>query len=253
LQHNGNGNVPTVTNTLWTNNTPTGTGNALALNGTDQFATPEPFGGGNALWTLSTLTNWSMSLWVKVQANGAGRTMLGHWGAGSWGEAGWMWQHLSYGGPDLYFAAAVQTPARHNDEILGDGGFNIVGGWHHLVLTWRQDAATTNTIAKYYLDGIDNPALNTKTPYPAYWTLNGPMPTGTFNGDTWHQLTIGTYGRNDTQVRGAFFHGLMDEVRFFGTALTTNEVKKLYLQPEITGADLWAVEHPPQGTIIVIR
>ena len=119
LKDNGAGNLPTVTNTLWTNNTPTGTGNALALNGTDQFATPEPFGSGNTLWTLSTLTNWSMSLWVKVQANGAERAMLGHWDG--WGNAGWAWDHLSYGGPDLAFYGVVDnthTPLRHG-----------VGGW----------------------------------------------------------------------------------------------------------------------------
>jgi len=251
LKDNGAGNVPTVTNTLWTNNTPTGTGNALALNGTDQYATPEPFGGGNTLWTLSTLTNWSMSLWVKVQANGVQRTMLGH--GFEPGVSGWNWEHIEYGGPNLFFTARMLKPTTYTDSVLGDGGFNIGAGWHHLVLTWRQDAATTNTIAKYYLDGIDDPLLTTKTSYPSEWTLNGPMPTGTFHGDVWHQLYIGATGRNDTQTRGHFFLGLMDEVRIFGAALTTNEVKKLYLQPEIAGADLWLVEHPPRGTVIAVK
>jgi len=272
LQDNGVGVVPTATNTLWTSDTPSGTGNALALNGADQYASPEPFsGGGNVLWTLSTLTNWSMCLWVKVQAPpGKGGTLLGHWDG--WGNVGWTFDDLKYGPPgadNLVFSGVVEgTPnppavgppaGRQGDQVLGPC-YNMTGVWHHVVLTWRQDAATANTFAKYYLDGIDNPDMKTLTMYtstwfvwPYPWTENGPMPTGTFDADTWHPLLIGAYGRNDTQTRGSFFQGLVDEVRVFSEALTTNEVKQLYLQPELSAEDLWRVEHPLRGTVILVN
>ena len=270
LQHNGNGNVPTAI-PLWTNDAPSGTGYALALNGTDQYASPEPFvGAGNVLWTLSTLTNWSLSMWLKIQmAPGQSGTILGHWDG--WGNVGWTLNDdkwIDYGTDNFNFAGVVEgTPhGRQGVQVLGpahnpDTGqhFNLTGVWHHVVITWRQDAATTNTIAKYYLDGVASTNLRTFTQHSVYWTNwtwtayveNGPLPTGTFDSDTWHELYLGAEGRNDIQYRAGFFQGLMDEVRIFQGVLDSNRVNLLYRFPEIPGKQVEAAT-PPSGTVLIV-
>lgn len=102
-----------------------------------------------------------------------------------------------------------------------EGGQSIAGlcdnNWHHLVFTYDQ----TNSTAKLYVDGVQNP--NVKT-----WGTHGPLdlatskiseyrvgagPSNSFDSDDWLACS---------------FKGSIDQFRLYGTVLTAAEIQALF-------------------------
>lgn len=102
-----------------------------------------------------------------------------------------------------------------------EGGQTIAGlcdnQWHHMVLTYDE----TNSSAKLYIDGVQNP--NVKT-----WGSHGPLkmattkiseyrvgagPSNSFASDDWLACT---------------FKGGLDQLRMYGVALTSAEIQALF-------------------------
>lgn len=102
-----------------------------------------------------------------------------------------------------------------------EGGQTIAGlcdnQWHHMVLTYDE----TNSSAKLYIDGVQNPNVRT-------WGSHGPLnlatskiseyrvgagPSNNFTTDDWLACT---------------FKGGLDQFRMYGVALTAAEVQALY-------------------------
>lgn len=86
----------------------------------------------------------------------------------------------------------------------------VDGNWHHIVATW---AISTNAVT-LYVDGVNTP-LTTRTATNTITTLT--MDTS---------LKIGS-----NTGSGAFFTGLMNNLKIYNRELSGTEVRQLYYQP----------------------
>lgn len=130
----------------------------------------------------------SVALWIKPSS--LSTSGLVHWGdSGSFSRSSFKLQNTGV----LRFE---YQGGGHN------GVTNVVDGtWHHVAYTYDGDTI------KLYVDGIEDYSISGIT-----------LKTGV-SGET--DINIGS------QLEGAFYEGLMDDVRIFDTVLTPEEIKVL--------------------------
>ena len=219
--------------------TPSGGGRALALNGSSQYASPEPAQLGDFQWTFgarTTISNFSISVWMKSLAtNDQWGTLVGHMDAGGyWVGCGWALVNAERGGfshPTFRYVVDQATNRYQLDATgVAVNTTDLRGVWTHLALTYEADGGPTNAVIRWYINGC---AVATNR-----------MPKGVFVDDVHHQLNVGVSGAVEGRNRGGFFHGLLDEVRLFDEILTPAQVALLHRQPEVDGRALEALAHP---------
>ena len=108
--------------------------------------------------------------------------------------------------------------------------------WHHFVVTVDRDVQQG---IKFYADGQEKSSFSTSISRQG--SLSNSLP-----------LTIG--GRSDNSGHG-YFNGYMDEVAFFNTSLTSQNVRDIYQQfvnnpPTINPQAFSVNENSPEGTVI---
>lgn len=143
----------------------------------------------------STLSNLTVSVWVKPVSSGNRRIVLsnddGGWDRNLFME-GDMWALTTDGGwPGLWSTPFTAT----------------VNEWQHLVAVYR---GTEMVVFKNGIKAI------------------APFPSGA-DGQTANRLTIG----NTAGPWSEYFHGLIDEVRIYSRALSDDEVMNLYYNGQL--------------------
>lgn len=177
-------------------------GNALALNGTDQYvglgnrlgsaldgASAITIGGwinNRSLPASGVSSNWLFGTNIKDHKAGAEMYMVG--------------DRIRVGG---------RSQANENYEYR-DFAYSAVGEWHHVagIVDYANDSI------RLFLDGVEQPALD-----------NSPVSfsCGVYKADT--SSVSDTIGRSP--AGNGFFDGLLDELKVYGRALTPNEINGL--------------------------
>lgn len=143
--------------------------------------------------------DFSMSWWIKTDATGS---WAGMWSVGCEARGS---ANSSFG--RLYFVAAnlkVAAGSDYGSTTLNDGN------WHHIVETFTASTKVKNI----YVDGNTTPEATVSL--PVWWNL----PTYYFT-----EVVIGKYNAVTTSF---VYEGLMDEVAYWNSVLSTSNVTTLY-------------------------
>ena len=165
-------------------------GNALALNGANQFAEST----GTLIPTENT--NYSVSAWVKLnQAGGAFQTVMSEDG-----DANSAF-FLQYSGADKRWAFSFASVRALANTV----GQPVAGQWYHLVGV----RDVTNSKLSIYVDGVVSGSVG----------ILGGGDKGTGN----LEIGRGKFGGNPVD----YLNGTVDDAKVFDRALTADEVKTL--------------------------
>jgi len=182
----------TLTNSQILRTAPGRLGNALLLDGVDDYAVATGFKGVGGTQARTC------AAWIKTSAAGADQTII------SWGNAaaGQKWMFRIQGTGELFagvWGGYIKTAAALND-----------GRWHHVAAVVPQTAAPSVNQIKLYVDG----QLQTNT------TASSTQPINTvLAGD----VQIGSFAYGEVQS-AALFQGLLDDLRIYDRALTDAEI-----------------------------
>lgn len=141
----------------------------------------------------------SISVWVKTESvNGADRTILGHWQNSGTDQDKYVLRiEETTGYAEAILKFANGTTITHKDNQ------NLMGGWHHIVLTSNLTSSVLYVDGEARVNGTGGDELANSPNYP---TCLGSL--------------------IDTAV--AEFDGLIDEVGFWNRSLSRSEVVELY-------------------------
>jgi len=146
--------------------------------------------------------DWTVAAWVNTTASGMVATKMGFVGGSN--PDGWV---LSVSGNGTVGAVLHKSSVGTVNIFAGDGATVNDGQWHHIAVVFNRAANMVR-----YVDG---------------------SPTGTqsslafLNGqslDNTNQLRIGARDQSGDEI---FFNGLIDEVRVYPRALSTDEIAAL--------------------------
>ena len=171
-------------------------GNALALNGIDQYV-PLPAG----VLGPDDTTSFSISAWVKIDSLApaeANVRVVSFWEGSGTGEIS-----LRFADSTDQWAFFIVDSAG-NANAVTTGASSATTDWQHLVVTYD---GSTKAMAIY---------LDAGTPGTGTYTRNAMAPTVAYIG-----------GR----AASVNFDGIIDEIRIFSRALTAAEVASLYRFP----------------------
>ena len=194
LDQSGNANDGTLQNGATFAASMAGLGQALSLDGIDDYVST----------TDIDLTNVTIAAWVNVNAGTQGYVVSKNFSGGT------VPYHLNIGGAAFGFlqgTAFYDGTWRSTSQPPSAGTFVDVRGtgWRHVAGTYD------GTTLKYFVDGVLQQSSTSGS---------GNLPVND------HALDIGRYG-NDT----AFLGGLIDELRVYEGALTDAEVAALVPEP----------------------
>jgi len=193
------------------------TANTLSLefDGTDRLDTTyQSTSGGN---------DFTISFWMKSSGTGATYQDICRDDAGS------SWGRLSVlttpgDSSPFYLRYGTSTGSNVNGSI--DVGTIYDNAWHHIVIVL--DNSGTDTNIKIYKDGNTTPVYNADATTANGWANNGKQsansPTNYLIGNTSTYLYPYT--------------GKLDQVAFFGSALTTQNITDIYNGADIMGLSL---------------
>jgi hypothetical protein len=92
--------------------------------------------------------------------------------------------------------------------------------WYHVVATWNKSSFFIAADFKIYVNGVD---VTDETSY-----VPGPS---SYDNDFATNIDKGTIGAdNRTGTPTEFFNGIIDEVSIWSTALSTAQIKSLFIQ-----------------------
>lgn len=158
-------------------------------------------------WDLSS---YSMGFWIyPTSLNTATTRLIDYAPAGN----GFLAQVRS----DQGIVASVKYSVTDAQMATGAGTIQI-GKWQRVVITW----STADNTPHIYINGV----LTDTTPQNKSGTLNTPFPTG----------STGYLGNRTGNDRA--FAGLMDEFCFWPGALTQDQIKQDYVNPQSVTANL---------------
>ena len=90
--------------------------------------------------------------------------------------------------------------------------------WYHAVATWNKNIIPSAADFKIYVNGVDV-------------TDGGSFSLGSYDTDFALNIDEGTIGAdNRTGTPAEFFNGIIDEVSIWSTALSTAQIKSLFIQ-----------------------
>lgn len=173
--------------------------NAYSFNGTsDYISLPTA--------SLVGLNIYSYSLWFRpANANNNGRIL-------SIGESGPIGQSLFRQNTGALVGSSFNTGTTPSLSLIQSNPAPN-GQWSHVVVV-RNNTAIRMFVNGVAVNGGNNAATNSNADYG---TLT-PM--------------LAVLGSRSSLANGSFFHGLIDDVRIYGVALTQTEVAALYNEPE---------------------
>lgn len=196
----GGGHNGTVVNgATWTTDTPSGTGYALSLNGSNAYLQVPDFSG--LKYTGGDMT---LAIWAKVDSAESG----GYFFSKPWSGNGDYNYTLGYGAGGVYITI----------QGWSSGVSNVVkpGRWSFVVMT-----VDSLKNVRIYVDGAMRfSAVHNVSSFATALDTNVPLAIGTF-------YPYGTGGWNypDFSLQAA-----IDEPRVFNTAMTAEAVQKLYTE-----------------------
>ena len=184
---------------------PTTTTNLTYVTG--KFSKAVDFNGTNSVWQttsqiINSQSNFSISMWVKVDAYASGSYLWTSYITGDW--------TLNMGGTgDVYIRFAKYNDSQPGTYIeVANSSASTLGQWYHVCGTF-----STTTGMVLYIDGISVGSDTT--------TWAGKLQAGS-NKDS-----IGCYGLTAGGDR-ANFNGQIDQFRAFQSTLTAAQVTELY-------------------------
>ena len=188
------------------------------------FGNCAQFGGGadrididEALLGSGTTKIWSTSMWIKTSQTGYEQQINNT--AAAWSQAG----YAVYCNPNGYLRFQTSGAASYSGYLSLEDRTLFDGQWHHIVATYSSAGGTNDAYMYLYVDGVNITDLCT-----AYnsWTQGG---GATYNTFTVPRITLGNWADSSSYPGGLYpFVGEMDQVRFFNTALTDQNVYDLW-------------------------
>ncbi|TWU03603.1 LamG-like jellyroll fold domain-containing protein [Neorhodopirellula pilleata] len=167
-------------------------GGALSFDGADDFATfQDP--------TFDVGEGGTLNFWVQMDNTGTRNQFF----EGP-ENSGFEMQYRTNGGGQLY-----GRTTGNGDFVIRSGGdgTTLNSGWHNIQYTWDFSSSEM----RVYLNGIESTYLNNFSPGDLNWTSI----TDTVNG-------LMNVGRDPGS--GRFFDGLMDDIAWYDSALSTTEL-----------------------------
>jgi len=207
VDSSGNSNTGTITGSLWSGTD----GGQWGSSSSTVFATGSALNfDANDYVSIPTITiaddqAWSISMWIKPDA-------LANY-LGLWGNA---FSSGQYTRAMISNTSALGVYNDSNDLVAYWGSTGITAGvWNFLVFTC--DGASTSTIRAY----LNTTSLANKTAANSSQTIK----------------KLGTYG----DLTSGGFDGLMDEMRIYNRALSSDEISRLYIRSKYASiAPTWA-------------
>ena len=172
------------------------------FNGTNQYiSVPAASGLNNAQKT-------TISMWIKDTSTNQSASMLG-----CWSEVNGGIYLNDYTGVNFAVAILPNGQIMHSDATL-------IGNWNHVVVVFDGTQTGNGNRLSCYLNGVSN-------------ALTFPYSIPTSLGGGASSILIGA--RQVFGNPGEFFTGLIDDVRIYSRALSSNEVVQLNLieSPEV--------------------
>ncbi|QDV70821.1 hypothetical protein Poly24_45540 [Rosistilla carotiformis] len=190
---------------------------ALAFDGADDFATFQDA-------TFDVGSSGTLNFWVQMDATDRRNQFFEGPENG-----GFEMQYRTNGSGQVYGRTST-----NGDYVIRSGGDAAVldSGWHNIQYTW--DFATSEM--QIYVDGVESTYLSSYTPENLNWT----SVADTVNG-------LMFMGR-DASSSDRFFDGMMDDVAWYDTALSTAERDAIRAAGVSTHANLvahWAFDQAP--------
>lgn len=143
-------------------------------------------------------SDFSASFWLYRESTGNTNTVLSKWGAGSAQYI--IWINTS----DYFYLKTYPDGTNNNDFYFNSYNGVGSGAWYHVVITFD----STKKISQQWVNGSYK-----QTVYNA---------SAGFSNQS-SDFRLGSYTTND-----GFFDGLIDEITFFNSVLSTSTIESLY-------------------------
>ena len=193
LDRSGNGNNGTITGAIPTIGK---VGQALKLDGSNGEIECVSVGAPSSLNNLSQI---SISAWIYAKSAGDfGRGVILN--KSNFEANGWKFEFGSY-----------RFTVDYDTRLMAYATRPSLNEWHHVVVVWN--GSQTSSEVKFYTDGI---LVNHTSDQDG---------SGSRKGDQGQGVVISSMGCSSTSRK---FDGKIDEVRVYDSALTAEEIKRLY-------------------------
>ena len=163
---------------------------------------------------LATSTSASISTWfMKKGGDGSKQHLVMLDDAEDEGYG----THLLVGTDNKLFFSIQDYSETQNPSIKSSSTYIVNSLWYHVVTTWNKSSYSAADF-KIYVNGVDV-------------TDGGSFSLGSYDTDFALNIDEGTIGAdNRTGTPTEFFNGIIDEVSMWSTALSTAQIKSLFIQ-----------------------
>jgi hypothetical protein len=171
--------------------------------------------------TLSPTNKWSLSLWLYWDQKLGDKTVTSKWDfTGTTGGQYFFGSSPSAGVPLRMFICSTLTDSGMNYAEIPAANI-LVTTWHHVV--WVFDGALSGNAnrLKCWVDNVQQTL-----------TFGGTIPAAFL--DISHELVLGAWTVSAARTR--FWNGDLDDVWWFNTAISSDDVASLFGRTEVAGA-----------------
>ena len=165
---------------------------------------------------LATSASASVSTWfMKKGGDGAIQHLVMFNDADD--PSGTYGTHLLVGTDNKLFFSIQDGSETQAPSIKSTGTYTASSLWYHVVATWNKSSYSAADF-KIYVNSVDV-------------TDGGSFSLGSYDTDFALNIDEGTIGADSrTGVPAEFFNGIIDEVSIWSTALSTAQIKSLFIQ-----------------------
>ena len=166
---------------------------------------------------LATSASASVSTWfMKKGGDGAIQHLVMFNDADD--PSGTYGTHLLVGSDNKLFFSIQDYSETQNPSIKSSSTYIVNSLWYHVAATWNKNIIPSAADFKIYVNGVDV-------------TDGGSFSLGGYDTDFALNIDEGTIGAdNRTGTPTEFFNGIIDEVSMWSTALSTAQIKSLFIQ-----------------------